>query len=117
MDDSDLPALYNAATLFVFPSLYEGFGLPVLEAMACGTPVACANTGGLPEIVGEAGRLFDPHSAAKIKDAVAELLADDTLRAELGERGLARAQRFSWQATAAATLHCYRELLGARNEK
>ena len=117
VDDSDLPALYNAATLFVFPSLYEGFGLPVLEAMACGTPVACANTASLPEIVGEAGRLFDPHSAAKIKDAVAELLEDDTLRAELGERGLARAQRFSWQATAAATLHCYRELLGARNEK
>ena len=117
VDDADLPALYSAAALFVFPSLYEGWGLPVLEAMACGTPVACANSSSLPEVVGEAGRLFDPHSVAEIRDAVAELLEDDTLRADLSQRGLARASRFSWQATAAATLRCYRELLGVRNEE
>ena len=103
--------------MFVFPSLYEGFGLPVLEAMGCGTPVACANTASLPEIVGGAGRLFDPHSVAEIRDAMAELLEDSSLRADLSERGLVRASEFSWHATAAATLRCYRKLPGVRKEE
>lgn len=111
VDDADLPALYNAATLFVFPSLHEGFGLPVLEAMACGAPVACANSASLPEIAGDAGRLFDPYSVEEIRKAISELLEDSQLRAHLRRRGLARARRFSWQATAAATLRCYRNLL------
>lgn len=108
VDETDLPALYAAATLFVFPSLYEGFGLPVLEAMACGTPVACSNTSSLPEIAGTACRLFDPHSVAEIKEAIDELLADGSLRSQLADRGLAQAGCFSWQRTAAETLHCYR---------
>ena len=112
VDDADLPALYSAATVFVFPSLYEGFGLPVLEAMSCGTPVACANTSSLPEIVGQAARQFDPRSVAEIKEAVGALLEDDPLRADLAARGLVRANHFSWLRTAASTLRCYRDLLG-----
>ena len=115
VDDADLPALYAAATLFVFPSLYEGFGLPVLEAMACGTPVACASAASLTETVGDAARLFDPHAVADIRDAMVELLEDGSLRSDLSAQGLARAHEFSWQATAASTLRCYRELLGVRS--
>ncbi len=115
VDEADLPSLYSAATVFVFPSLYEGFGLPVLEAMSCGTPVACANTSSLPEIVGQAARLFDPCSVADIRETVAALLADDTLRADLSARGLGRANQFCWQRTAASTLNSYRELLGGRS--
>ena len=112
VDERDLPALYSAAVLFVFPSLYEGFGLPVLEAMACGTPVACSNTPSLAEVSSEAALLFDPHSVAAIKDAMVELIEDCGQRTRRSEQGLARAGRYSWQATAAATLDCYRQLLG-----
>ena len=112
VDDADLPALYSAATIFVFPSLYEGFGLPVLEAMSCGTPVACANTSSLPEIAGDAARLFDPRTVVEMKEAMGALLEDDPLRADLSARGLERANLFSWQKTAAKTLRCYRDLLG-----
>ena len=116
VNERDLPALYSAATLFIFPSLYEGFGLPVLEAMACGTPVACSNTPSLTEVAGEAALIFDPHSVAEIRDAIAELVEDGPQRAQRTEQGLARAGLYSWQATAAATLHCYRHLLGHRRE-
>ncbi len=106
--EADLPALYSAATLFVFPSLYEGFGLPVLEAMACGTPVACSSTSSLPEVVGDAALTFDPTDVAAIADALSCLLADSDLRTHLREPGLRRAARFSWKRTAARILALYR---------
>ncbi|MDE0197472.1 MAG: glycosyltransferase family 1 protein [Caldilineaceae bacterium] len=111
VEEHDLPALYSAATLFVFPSLYEGFGLPVLEAMACGTPVACSNTPGLAEVAGAAALLFDPHSVTEIRSAMTELIEDSRQRALRAEQGLAQAGLYSWQATAEATLRCYRQLL------
>lgn len=99
-----LPALYGAADLFVFPSLFEGFGIPVLEAMASGTPVCAANTSSIPEVVGEAGLLFDPDDPVDIANSVGRLLDDQSLREELVARGLARAANFTWDKTAAAVL-------------
>jgi glycosyltransferase involved in cell wall biosynthesis len=115
--EADLPALYSAATVFVFPSLYEGFGLPVLEAMACGTPVICSNTSSLPEVAGDpsagsgpsAALLVNPLDTAALAEALRLVLTDDGLRAELRRRGLARVARFTWQQTAAATLAIYRQ--------
>jgi alpha-1,3-rhamnosyl/mannosyltransferase len=109
--EADLPALYAGTALFVFPSLYEGFGLPVLEAMACGAPVACSNTSSLPEVGGDKVLYFDPADVEAIAGALRQALADPDLRAELRERGLARAAQFSWERTAQETLHLYREAL------
>lgn len=106
----DLPALYSGASLFVFPSLYEGFGLPPLEAMACGAPVACSNRSSLPEVVGDAAVLFDPQDSEAIAAAIRRALADAELRDRLRERGLARAAMFSWERTAQETLEAYRAL-------
>ena len=100
----DLPALLSGAQAFLLPSLYEGFGLPVLEAMACGVPVICSNVSSLPEVAGDAALLVDPLDVQAITDAMARLLAHDTLRQELVERGLAQAARFSW-------LRCAQEAL------
>ena len=107
VDDADLPALYAAAEAFVFPSLYEGFGLPPLEAMACGAPVACGNASSLPEVVGDAALTFDPHETAAIRAALRRLSTDAELRADLRARGLARAAEFSWQRAARETLEVY----------
>ena len=106
---AEVAALMQRASTLVFPSLYEGFGLPPLEAMACGCPVACSDAAALPETVGDAARLFDPHDPEAIAAAVLEVLDEP---APWIERGLARAGRFSWDETAHATDQVYRELLG-----
>lgn len=106
----ELPAFYNAASLVVYATLYEGFGLPVLEAMACGTPVVTSNTSSLPEIAGDAALLVDPRNPEEIASAVQRLLTDDTLRAELASRGLVHARQFSWKNTAEKTLEVFLEV-------
>jgi len=110
VEEADLPALYSGATLFVFPSEYEGFGLPVLEAMACGVPVACAAVGNLPELAGQAALLFDPWSVDAIAQAIRELLNDPDRRAELTRLGLERAAQFTWEETARRTVSVYRQV-------
>lgn len=101
--DEHLPALYCGAECFAFPSLYEGFGLPVLEAMACGVPVLASNVTSLPEVAGDAALLVDPYSVEAIADGLARLLADAALRRELSGRGITRAAEFTWDRTAAQT--------------
>jgi glycosyltransferase involved in cell wall biosynthesis len=107
----ELRALYSGAFALVFPSLYEGFGLPAVEAMACGVPVLASTGGALPEVVGDAALLFDPTSRVLIADAMRRIASDDELRRELVERGRKRARSFSWHATARATLDTYAHVL------
>jgi glycosyltransferase involved in cell wall biosynthesis len=97
VSDKDLVVLYNLATMLVLPSISEGFGLPVVEAMACGLPVAVSNRNSLPEVVGDAGLLFDPLSDEQIADAITRLLADEQLRLHFRAAGLRRAKLFSWK--------------------
>ena len=108
--EQDLPALYSGADIFVFPSLYEGFGLPVLEAMACGCAVACANLSSLPELVSDAALLFEPREPSAIAQAVVELLQNPRRRQEYQRRSLQRAAAFSWSRTAAETVQIYRQI-------
>ena len=110
VDDSDLPALYSLSDIFVFPSLYEGFGLPPLEAMACGRPVVCSNASSLPEVIGDAGILVSPYDVDGLTDAMAQLIADPDRRALLGQRGLARSREFTWERSARRLLDVYRRL-------
>jgi glycosyltransferase involved in cell wall biosynthesis len=111
VDDNEMPALYSAARALIFPSLYEGFGLPALEAMASGTPVVASNTTGLAEVVGDAGLTVDPRSADDLADAMGRVLGDDALHDRLVVAGHARAAEFTWVRTAAATARVYREAL------
>jgi glycosyltransferase involved in cell wall biosynthesis len=110
VSDDDLLALYNACELFVFPSFYEGFGLPVLEAMACGRAVACSNTSALPEVADAAAILFDPYSKDEATRAMLDLVLDGELRARMEKLGTHRASQFSWQKTAARTLEVYHDV-------
>lgn len=110
--EGDLPALYSGADLFVFPSLYEGFGLPVLEAMACGAPVITSNVSSLPEVAGDAALLVDPLNSEAITAAMQQVLADGDLRADLRVQGLKRAAGFNWQRTAEETIAVYQQVLG-----
>jgi glycosyltransferase involved in cell wall biosynthesis len=106
--ERDLPALYRAARVFVYPSFYEGFGLPVLEAMACGTPVVTYNVTSLPEVAGDAARLLDgPVTPERLADEIGRLVDDAALRRELSERGRAWARRFDWGRTARLTVEAY----------
>lgn len=110
--DAELPLWYNAATVFVYPSLYEGFGMPLLEAMACGTPVIASATSCFPEVVGQAGLLVSPQDVAGLSDTMERLLADTGWQAELSQQGRKRAATFTWAATAQATVASYRRALG-----
>lgn len=102
--DNDLPKLLNRAKAFIFPSLFEGFGIPIVEAMACGCPVLCSNTTSLPEAAGEAAVLFDPVKTSEIVSALERVLLDDTIRQTLSEKGLRHSAKLSWQKCAVQTL-------------
>ena len=109
---AELPLWYQAALAFVYPSLYEGFGLPVAEALACGLPVLCSDSAALLEVADDAALVAPAHSEEQLRLAIGRMVAEAPLRADLRTRGLVRAQRFSWQAAAAATLDLYRSLAG-----
>lgn len=109
--EEDKPALYRGAVALVFPSRYEGFGLPPLEAMACGVPVVGSSAASIPEVVGDAGVLLEPDDAEGMAGALIQLIQDPAFRAELGRRALVQAARFSWERTARETLDAYREAL------
>jgi glycosyltransferase involved in cell wall biosynthesis len=111
VDDADLPALYSGADCFVFPSLYEGFGLPPLEAMACGTPVVASRASSLPEVIGEAGLLVPPTEVTAIAGAIGRVLAEPAYAAMLRERGRQRAATFTWERAAAEHAALYRRLV------
>jgi glycosyltransferase involved in cell wall biosynthesis len=111
-----LVSLYRCATALVYPSLYEGFGLPVLEAMACGTPVIASRAASIPEVAGDAGILLDPLDAAAWTDAIVNVVNDDNRRAEMRTRGLARAAEFTWARTAELTAAAYRAAVGQRSK-
>jgi glycosyltransferase involved in cell wall biosynthesis len=112
VSNNELEGLWALARAFVFPSLYEGFGLPVLEAMARGVPAACSDASSLPEVAGDAALLFDPHDESVIAEALRRLLNDPALRESLRTRGLARVAEFTWERTARLTLESYRHALG-----
>ena len=109
--DEDKPAIYSAAALFVFPSLYEGFGLDPLEAMSCGAPVVCSNRTSLPEVVGDAALTVDPQEPEALADAITRVLTDEQLRTDLQARSLQQAARFNWHKAATETLNVYEEAL------
>jgi glycosyltransferase involved in cell wall biosynthesis len=109
--DADLPGLYSAAAVLAAPSFYEGFGLPALEAMSCGTPVVVSDRASLPEVVGEAGLLVNPDDSEDIAQALARVLADKSLRARMQEQGLTQAAHFTWERAARETLGVYRNVL------
>ncbi len=112
----DLPRLYSGAGLFVFPSLYEGFGLPVLEAMACGAPVICSNTSSLPEVAGDSALTVDPTDPSSIREAVSKCIGDPGLREALRAKGLVRAKQFTWRRAAEQTLRVYESLVDTLRE-
>ena len=111
VSDEQLVGWYQHASVFVFPSLYEGFGLPVLEAMACGCPVISSKTSSLPEVMGKAGILIDPLNISEIVEAMSQVLTNPDLAQTMREAGLSRAQQFSWDATARATVALYEKVM------
>jgi alpha-1,3-rhamnosyl/mannosyltransferase len=111
VNDADLRALYSAARVCVCPSLYEGFGFTVLEAMACGAPVVCSRATSLPEVAGKAALYFDPHDPEEMASQLGRVFSGDALRASLLEQGQRNLQRFSWAETAKQTLAVYHQAL------
>ncbi|MCZ2155713.1 MAG: glycosyltransferase family 4 protein [Bryobacterales bacterium] len=111
--DEMLPDFYNAADLFVFPSFYEGFGIPLLEAMACGRPIACSNRTALPEVAGKTAVLFDPASTVSIAKSLHDMLSNLDLCQKLGDAALERSRLFSWDHSARTVLEAYRHAVGA----
>ncbi len=111
VEDSALPFVYGGAQAFLFPSFYEGFGLPVLEAMACGTPVITSTSSSLPEVAGKAALLVDPQSVDEMTSALHRILEDSVLRRKLREDGLEQAARFTWEQTAQQTLEVYQRVM------
>lgn len=107
VDEAALVSLYNGASVFVYPSLYEGFGLPILEAMACGCPVICSNVSSLPEVAGDAALLIDPQRPEELSHALDRVFTDSEVRRQMVTRGLERAREFTWQKTAARTLDVF----------
>jgi len=114
VSDEELLELYNACDCFVFPSFYEGFGLPILEAMACGRAVTCSNTSSMPEVADGAGLLFNPHQTGEITRALKDVLLDPELRGRMERLGLQRAAGFTWKKSARATLDVYKEVVSGR---
>jgi glycosyltransferase involved in cell wall biosynthesis len=114
VDDDDLLQIYNACDLMVFPSFYEGFGLPILEAMACGRAVVCSNTSSMPEVANAAALLFDPGNIGEIVRAMRDVLLDQELRSRMERLGVQRASLFTWEKTAQKTLQLYYEVAGAK---
>jgi glycosyltransferase involved in cell wall biosynthesis len=108
---SDMPIIYSGAKMFVYPSLYEGFGLPPLEAMACGIPTICSNNSSLPEVVGDGAELVDAENADAISEAMLKISQDEEYGKKLAQRGLARVKQFSWRKTAMETMESYRKAL------
>ena len=113
MADADLPLLYGGADALCYPSRYEGFGLPPLEALACGCPVLCSRTSSLPEVVGDAGLLLPPDDSEAWANALDKLLSSEAVRVRWRERGPERAALFSWEKTARETRQVYQEVVGA----
>jgi glycosyltransferase involved in cell wall biosynthesis len=111
--DADLPAIYSTARVFVLPSLYEGFGLSVLEAMACGTAVVCSRASSLPEVGGDAAHYFDPTDVEEIAETIGTVWHDETLQAEMSQRGLAQVARFSWARAAEETMAVYQRAMSS----
>jgi len=111
LDDGTLANLYKNAQLFVFPSIYEGFGIPILESFACQCPLLCSNTSSLPEVAGNAAYYFDPYSEKSIKNAIVKVLDDKNLQEELRQKGLLRLEKFSWKETAIKTKKIYESVM------
>jgi glycosyltransferase involved in cell wall biosynthesis len=110
-DDATLAGYYKNASLFVYPSLYEGFGIPPLEAMSYGCPVACSNTSSIPEIVGRAAILFDPYSIDSMRDNIISILYNDKIKSSLILRGFKQIKNFSWKKCAIETYKVYKNVL------
>ncbi len=111
VEDDDLVVLLSLADFLVYPSILEGFGLPILEAMACGTPIITSNVSSMPESAGDAALLVDPYSVVSMSEGIAELGGDALYRKELSEKGIRRARCFSWKQTALKTLEVYRKVI------